>query len=77
MNDEPTNRARADRAAKAIATYQKLSGCDDDDALRDLLTDILHLCDFNLVDFDFELRGARRAHEEEEVCDVRNESPGT
>lgn len=37
-----TNEDRASQAAQALDFYADLTGCDDGDALRDLLTDLRH-----------------------------------
>jgi hypothetical protein len=47
------NDYRSARAASALAEFIRITGADEEDALGDLLTDLMHWCDRN--DYDFEL----------------------
>jgi hypothetical protein len=59
----PTNGDRAEWAAIAVETYQGETGTDDEDAVADLLCDLMHLSDADHVKgvlaFDEALRRAR------------------
>lgn len=68
--NEPTNEARAERAHRAMDTYcWALEGRDfryDEDDIRDLLADLMHLCDLQTgIDFEANLRIARDNFEAE------------
>lgn len=56
--DGPTNQDRADWAEAAIDTFKAETGCDDCDAIPDLLCDLMHLCDAHGADFAKELERA-------------------
>jgi len=62
MND-PTNEERAARIEPTLAAYRKAQNGQDfppDEAdIRDLLTDIMHYCDQEKIDFIEELEIAR------------------
>ena len=45
--EDPTNRDRASWAANALDTFQSETGADAEDAVSDLLCDLMHLCDTN------------------------------
>ena len=60
MNDQ-----RAERAAAALQIFQTVTGTDPEDALCDLLADLMHWCDRNGCAFSNELRRARFHYEEE------------
>ena len=62
MNDE-----RAEWAASCIRHFQCLTGADWDDAVSDLIGDLMHFCDRESFDFTNELERAR-AHYEAETC---------
>jgi len=49
MNDQ-----RAAWAEQAIRTFEEATGCDREDALRDLLTNLRHWCDRNGIDYAHE-----------------------
>lgn len=53
------NGARAGWAGLAITAFQQATGTDDEDALSDLLGDLLHWCDRNNFDFDAALSRGR------------------
>lgn len=42
---EGMNEARAQWAGEAIEAFKAITGADDDTALKDLLCDLMHLCD--------------------------------
>lgn len=54
MNDD-----RAEWAGTALNAFQRLTGTDDEDALGDLLCDLMHWCDRNGCEFDAALSRAR------------------
>ena len=60
MNDE-----RADTAGEALRQFQLLTGADDEDALGDLLCNLIHWCDRNHFDFEAALSRARMHYEAE------------
>ena len=53
------------RAAKALKCYCEIPGTDPENAVTDLLTDLMHLSDIERVDFETMLRLARSHHEAE------------
>jgi hypothetical protein len=63
MFTEPTNDERAEWAQVALNAFAKetrmdTAGEDDATVLGDLLTNLMHWCDRNGVDFDTKLTGA-------------------
>lgn len=56
---EGMNDARADWAAGAVRTFQAITGADEEDALSDLLADLMHWTDRRRDDFEVALRRAR------------------
>lgn len=54
------NGTRSDSALVAIAAFEHVSGTDREDALADLLTNLMHWCDRNATDFQCELIRARQ-----------------
>ena len=64
---EPSNADRALRAAAAVEEFRRQTGTDPQDALCDLLADLLHWCDRSDQDFLTELRRALH-HYEAEAC---------
>ena len=58
MNDD-----RAEWAASALRQFQCVTGTDYEDALRDLLGDLMHWCDRNDFDFELALNRARGHYE--------------
>jgi hypothetical protein len=62
---EGLNGDRAEWAARALRTFQAATGTDRDDALADLLGDLMHLADRDGYDFDRELKRARQFYAEE------------
>lgn len=62
MNDD-----RASWAGYALKTFQDVTGADGEDALSDLLCDLMHLCDRrpDLGNFDAMLERARANYKEE------------
>ena len=53
------NAARAEWAHRAVLTFEGATGADREDALCDLLSDLMHWCNVYGQDFDRELRRAR------------------
>jgi hypothetical protein len=62
---EDKNDDRAEWAAAALREFQRRTGTDDEDALSDLLCDLMHWSDRNNFDFDTELSRARMHYEAE------------
>lgn len=64
---EGMNDNRAEWADGAIEAFQAATGTDREDALSDLLCDLMHLCDRDvfLGDFDTQLERARGHYEAE------------
>lgn len=60
MNDN-----RALWAEDALAAFMASTGTDEDDAVADLLADLMHYCDFNGLDFEAELARAERNYQGE------------
>lgn len=56
---ENMNGKRAAWAANALAVFMAETGVDKEDALCDLLADLMHWCDRNDDDFDKALNRAR------------------
>jgi hypothetical protein len=63
----PTNLDRAEWAAAALRHFQSTTGADYQDALPDLLCDLLHWSDRDNVNFEKALKTARLHYEAE--CD--------
>ncbi len=70
---EPTNEDRAEWARKALATFMFTTGSEREDAVCDLLADLMHYCRLNDIDFEDELRRGR-VHFEEEVSEEEEAS---
>lgn len=65
MNDK-----RSDWAHGAIAHFEKTTGTDREDALSDLLGDLMHWADRNQTDFETELARARGHYADETLGDA-------
>ena len=63
---EGMNDRRSEWAGDALRTYQDVTGCDDGDALGDLLANLMHFSDRENYDFDLAL-GRARWHYQAEV----------
>jgi hypothetical protein len=59
------NDDRASWAGKAIKAFQAETGTDDEDALSDLLADLMHWADRNNYDFEAAVERARGHYEAE------------
>ena len=60
------NDDRAAWAGQCIELFQKLTRCDEEDAVHDLITDLAHYCDRRgSVDFNDELNHAAKIYNEE------------
>lgn len=59
------NPTRSIWAATAIAAFRNCCGTDLEDAVADLLADLMHYCDYHDLDFDNELRRAQGHYEPE------------
>ncbi len=66
---EGQNDDREDWANTALRTFMKTTGADREDALCDLLCDLMHWCDRNGQDFDRELARARNHYRDETTPD--------
>lgn len=62
---EGMNESRADWANEAILAFEAVTGTDREDALADLLCDLMHWADRNGEDFDKQLSRARQHYVEE------------
>ena len=60
MNDD-----RAEWAASALRQFRCVTGTDYEDALGDLLGDLMHWCDRNNFDFELALNRARGHYQAE------------
>jgi hypothetical protein len=59
------NDSRAEWAGAALSAFIKETGTDQEDALGDLLSDLMHWCDRNNYDFEAALDRARGHYEAE------------
>lgn len=66
------NEERAEWADAAVSAFQAETRVDLEDALCDLLADLMHWSDRNGFDFDNELRRARDHYDEETTPDPEN-----
>jgi len=71
MNDD-----RAQWAGAALREFQRITGCDREDALGDLLCDLMHWSDRKNFDFDAALCRAR-CHYEAETAPPETSGPDT
>lgn len=62
---EDMNEERSRWAEAAILEFQQQTGTDLEDAVSDLLADLMHWCDRHGSDFDHELQRARYHYDEE------------
>jgi hypothetical protein len=62
---EYMNANRAEWADAALREFQRATGTEDDDALGDLLCDLMHWCDRNRSNFDAALSRAQMHYEAE------------
>lgn len=62
---EGMNEDRSRWAETAIFEFQRQTGADLEDAVSDLLADLMHWCDRHETDFEHELQRARYHYEEE------------
>ena len=72
---ENMNDKRAQWAAAALREFGRITGTDDEDALGDLLCDLMHWCDRNDMDFEAALWRAR-CHYEAESMSPDTGTPG-
>ena len=56
---ERLNERRARSAHAALLAFQRRTGSDTEDAVSDLLADLMHWCDRHSQDFDAELHRAQ------------------
>jgi hypothetical protein len=66
---EHMNAESARCAASALRHFRRMTGADREDALGDLLCDLMHWCDRSNFDFELALYRARRHHTEETTLD--------
>ena len=69
------NAHRALGAATALAELRRLTGADEEDAVSDLLADLMHWCDRFGQEFPKELRRARYHYEEETKASPETTAP--
>ena len=69
------NAHRALWAAAALAELRRLTGADEEDAVSDLLADLMHWCDRFGQEFPEELRRARYHYEEETKASPATTAP--
>lgn len=62
---ERKNASRARWAGSAVEAFMRETGTDKEDALKDLLGDLMHWADRNKTDFDAELLNGRRYYADE------------
>jgi hypothetical protein len=62
---EPSIAANAEWACRTLLVYQQYTGSNKEDALRDLLSDLMHWADEQGFDFGYELEWARTHYAEE------------
>jgi len=60
---EDQNEQRARWADAAVLEFRVQTGADIEDAVSDLLADLMHWCDRHEQDFDLELRRAQNHYE--------------
>jgi hypothetical protein len=65
MTSIPTNLDRAAWAEEALLAFRRRTGADYEDALCDLLCDLMHWADEHQFDYDAALDRARDHHEAE------------
>jgi len=70
---EGMNDKRAEWASRAITAFQDATGTEDEDALGDLLTDLMHWADRNQYDFEAALFRGRDHYEAETIGDIGEE----
>ena len=66
---EGMNNRRAARAAQALAAFMATTGTDREDAVADLLADLIHWCDRNGKEFGHEMARAKAHYEAETLGD--------
>lgn len=64
---ERMNAHRAQWAATALDTFVSVTGTEQEDAVSDLLTNLMHYCDRNRLDFNAELARAQTSYIEETI----------
>jgi hypothetical protein len=64
-SNEPTNKDRAEWAHQALEAFEAATGSEGDDAMCDLLADLMHYCRLNDISFGDELSRAERHFTEE------------
>jgi hypothetical protein len=55
---------------RLLKKYKGRCGCTTPAAIRDLLTDIMHICRFEVVDFDERVQSAREVYDQEVEEDI-------
>lgn len=65
FDPENMNEQRAEFARQAMMTFMSATGTDAEDAVSDLLNDLMHYSDSKGYDFDAELQRARRSYVDE------------
>ncbi|MCA8270381.1 hypothetical protein [Burkholderia vietnamiensis] len=62
---EGKNRERATFAREALEAFRRACRCDEEDAVKDLLCNLMHWCDRNGVEFAVAFDAALCAYREE------------
>ena len=70
------NDKRAQWAGKAVDVFMETTGTEPENAVSDLLCDIMHYCDRNCEDFDEQLQRAKGHYEAEAALNVRAAEDG-
>jgi hypothetical protein len=70
LHNRVQNMRRAVTAARSLGRFQTIAKADDEDALSDLLANLMHLCDIDGTSFAKELSRATRHYriEIQEAC---------
>lgn len=71
----PTNENRADWADSALAAFAIITRCDTEDALPDLLCNLMHYAGQNGIDFNAMLQRARSNFEAEIEEEAEDSNP--
>ncbi|WP_199028435.1 hypothetical protein [Ralstonia sp. ASV6] len=74
---EGMNSERPSWAREALATFKAETRCDEEDAVADLLTNLMHHCDRAGLDFIVEMGRAVRHYEQETSCQFESAGLGS
>lgn len=62
---ENMNQLRASWAAQSLTRFREVTGTDAEDAVADLIANLMHYCDYNRIRFSYELNRARGMYHDE------------